>query len=62
VLDILAELDPQAADNVDAVICGHSHQPKIALRIPPALQLKREWSPWSEFGSDRGNPRDPSQG
>jgi UDP-2,3-diacylglucosamine pyrophosphatase LpxH len=42
VLDILAELDPQAADNVDAVICGHSHQPKIALRIPPALQLKRE--------------------
>ncbi len=29
VLHILAELDPQAADNVDAVIYGHSHQPKI---------------------------------
>jgi predicted phosphodiesterase len=28
-LHILAELDPQAADNVDAVIYGHSHQPKI---------------------------------
>ncbi len=29
VLHILAKLDPQAADNVDAVIYGHSHQPKI---------------------------------
>ena len=29
VLHILAELNPQAADNVDAVIYGHSHQPKI---------------------------------
>ena len=29
VLHILAELDPQAADHVDAVIYGHSHQPKI---------------------------------
>src|SRR6266481_4105076 len=29
VLHILAELDPQAADNVDVVIYGHSHQPKI---------------------------------
>src|SRR5258705_3632200 len=28
VLHILAELNPQAADNVDAVIYGHSHQPK----------------------------------
>ena len=27
------------------------------LRIP-ALQLKREWSPWPEFGSDPGNPRE----
>jgi predicted phosphodiesterase len=26
---ILAELNPQAADNVDAVIYGHSHRPKI---------------------------------
>src|SRR6266540_3252174 len=29
VLHILAELDPQAADNVDAVIYGHSHQPFV---------------------------------
>src|SRR2546426_5539624 len=28
------------------------------LRISPALQLKREWSPWPEFGSDPGNPRE----
>jgi hypothetical protein len=32
VLDILAELDPQAADNVDAVIYGHLHQPKIETK------------------------------
>src|SRR6266436_6274252 len=32
VLHILAELDPQAADNVDAVIYGHSHQPKIEIK------------------------------
>jgi uncharacterized protein len=31
-LHILAELDPQAADNVDAVIYGHSHQPKSRQR------------------------------
>jgi hypothetical protein len=30
--------------------------------LSPALQLKREWSPWPEFGSDPGNPRDPSKG
>jgi putative phosphoesterase len=29
VLHILAELNLQAADNADAVIYGHSHQPKI---------------------------------
>src|SRR5262252_5812535 len=29
---ILAELDPQAADNVDAVIYGHSHQSKIETK------------------------------
>src|SRR5262249_14959685 len=29
VLHILAELDPHAADKVDAVNYGHSHQPKI---------------------------------
>jgi uncharacterized protein len=32
VLHILAELGPQAADNVDAVIYGHSHQPKIETK------------------------------
>src|SRR5437588_7271337 len=32
VLHILADLDPQAADNVDAVIYGHSHQPKIETK------------------------------
>ena len=31
------------------------------LRIP-ALQLKREWSPGPEFGSDPENPRDLSKG
>ena len=28
------------------------------ITVPPALQLKREWSPWPEFGSDPGNPRE----
>jgi uncharacterized protein len=32
VLHILAELDPESADNVDAVIYGHSHQPKIETK------------------------------
>ena len=32
VLHILTELDPQAADKVDAVIYGHSHQPKIETK------------------------------
>src|SRR5262245_46793796 len=32
VLHILAELDPQAADKVDALIYGHSHQPKIETK------------------------------
>ena len=30
-------------------------EPGPELRIP-ALQLKREWSPWQEFGSHPGNP------
>jgi hypothetical protein len=30
--------------------------------VSTALQLKREWSPWSEFGSDPGNPRELSEG
>src|SRR5262245_27536413 len=29
---ILAELDPQAADDLDVVIYGHSHQPKIETK------------------------------
>jgi hypothetical protein len=29
---------------------------------PPALQLKRQWSPWPEFTSDRRNPRELSKG
>jgi 2',3'-cyclic-nucleotide 2'-phosphodiesterase (5'-nucleotidase family) len=32
VLHILADLNPQAAGNVDAVIYGHSHQPKIETK------------------------------
>ena len=32
VLHILAELNPKAADNVDAVIYGHSHLPKIETK------------------------------
>jgi putative phosphoesterase len=32
VLHILADLNPQAADNADAVIYGHSHQPKIETK------------------------------
>src|SRR5262245_24756843 len=36
VLHILAELDPQVADKVDAVIYGHSHQPKKTRQPVPA--------------------------
>ena len=36
-------------------------EPSPELRIP-ALQLKREWSPWPEFGSDRENSRELSKG
>jgi len=32
VIHILAELNPQTANNVDAVIYGHSHQPKIETK------------------------------
>src|SRR5262249_58496873 len=31
-LHILAELHPQAADNIDVVIYGHSHRPKIETK------------------------------
>ena len=31
-LHILADLNPQAADNIDAIIYGHSHQPKIETK------------------------------
>jgi len=30
-------------------------EPSPELRIP-ALQLKREWPPWPEFGSDAAQP------
>jgi hypothetical protein len=30
--------------------------------VSPTRQLKREWSPSPEFGSDPGNPRDLSKG
>ena len=49
VLHILAELDPQAADNVDAMIYGHSHQPKIETKNgtlffnPGTKTLSSEW-------------------
>jgi hypothetical protein len=36
-------------------------EPSPELRIP-ALQLKREWSPWPQFGSDPRNPRELSKG
>jgi hypothetical protein len=36
-------------------------EPSPELRIP-ALQLKREWSPSPQFGSDPGNPRELSKG
>ena len=32
VLHILTDPNPQAANNVDAVIYGHSHQPKIETK------------------------------
>ena len=40
VLHILAELDPQAADKVDAVIYGHSHRPGPLLRGSVKLKTK----------------------
>ena len=36
-------------------------EPGPELRIP-VLQLKREWSPWPEFGSDREKSRELSKG
>jgi putative phosphoesterase len=32
VIHILAELNPHATDSIDAVIYGHSHQPKIETK------------------------------
>ena len=36
----------------------------IEVEVVPigSRQLKREWSPWPEFGSDRRNPRELSKG
>jgi predicted phosphodiesterase len=39
-LHILAELDLQAADNVDAVIYGHSHQPKSRQRTAHSFSIR----------------------
>jgi predicted phosphodiesterase len=39
-LHILAELDPEAADNVDAVIYGHSHQPKSRQRTAHSFSIR----------------------
>jgi len=36
-------------------------EPSPELRIP-ALQLKREWSPWPQFGLIPANPCDLSKG
>jgi hypothetical protein len=38
------------------------NSPIRSFRRIPALQLKREWSPWPQFGSDPGNPRELSKG
>jgi hypothetical protein len=43
--------------NVRARLLKIPAEPGPELRIP-ALQLKREWSPGPEFGSDHGNPRE----
>ena len=40
VLHILAELNPQAADNVDAVIYGHSHQPRSRQRTAHSFSIR----------------------
>src|SRR5437660_12894629 len=40
VLHILAELDPQAANKVDPVIYGHSHQPKIETKNGTLLFIR----------------------
>src|SRR5215471_3998935 len=40
VIHILAELDPQAADNVDAVIYGHSHSPRSRQRTAHSCSIR----------------------
>jgi hypothetical protein len=42
--------------------CADADEDSAPSCVSPALQLKREWSPWPEFGSDRGNPRELSKG
>jgi uncharacterized protein len=68
VLHILAELDPQAADNVDAVIYGHSHQPKIetkngTLFFNPASCAPKSLSSASsvDIGARKTPPEDPGR-
>src|SRR2546430_11436273 len=43
--------------NVRAERLRRSRQNPAPSCVSPALQLKREWSPWPEFGSNPGNPR-----
>src|SRR5262249_29956876 len=40
VLHILTELDPQAADKVDAVIYGHSHLPRSRQRTAHSFSIR----------------------
>ena len=43
-------------------LAERSRQNPAPSCVSPALQLKREESPWPEFGSDPGNPRELSKG
>jgi hypothetical protein len=42
--------------------CINLRQNPAPSCVSTALQLKREWSPWPEFGSDPGNPSELSKG
>jgi len=47
--------------NVCAELLLKTRQNPAPSCVSPTPQLKREWSPWPEFGSDPGNPRDLSK-
>src|SRR5262245_6104018 len=69
VYDIANNQDRQKIAAIPA-IPAIDQRPQVAAEIlalgpscvSPPLQLKREWSPWPEFGSDPGNPRELSKG